>query len=645
MRAITATVLVSVVLMVVARPAAFVRWDQRGKDLLSGWAGGGESSQRLVIVAIDDAALEQYGRWPWSRDRLSQLLRSIQRAGPDTIVLDMMFPEPDTARPSPALASVNERSSSTPRATNDDLLAETLQTGRVVTGFHFRFPPDQTESRTCELKPLRLTTVDTERTRGAAVFAASGVSCSVEKISRASLGVGFLNAAPDGDGTLRRTPLIVQYKAAAYPSLALAAYLASRRITDVQLWTNSAGARSLGLSGTQISVDSRTSLLLHFRLPVGAFPRISAVDLISGKAPQEALRDKIVVVGMTAVGLQDVVATPLDPLLPGVVVEATAIDNLLQNNPYRVPRGALAAELALLFVMAIASAMLLSRVGAAWSVLTMVSLLLMTWLGCAVVLKTKLIVVSPFPATMVLLGNLALLSTWRITTEKHREEQQLRTTRQFILQLLTLLTRIRDLETGAHILRVQRYAKALCETLARDANYRRVMPPKTIQPIYELIPLHDIGKVAIPDRILRYPGPLQREDYELIKTHVMQGYTVFTEAAQRSGWADEAASRIPKDIIIAHHEHWDGSGYPRGLRGEDIPLAGRIAAVSDVYDALVCKRVYKAALSHEEAVRFIYGNRGSLFDPAVVDAFMKVEQDIRAIKMSLEDVAAHAAVG
>ena len=638
MRAITVAVLLSVVLTVVYQPVFFSRWDQKAKDLLTAWAGGGKLSNRVVIVAVDDGTLAQFGRWPWSRDRLSELLQAIQQAGPDTVVLDMMFPEADLAKPAvPVPRRTTQPSHAREAVTNDDLLAATLQEGRFVVGFHLKFSSDQTDSPSCQLKPLRLTTVETERTRGPAFFIASGVSCSVDKLSRASLADGFLNAAPDRDGVLRRIPLVAQYQGSIYPSLALAGYVASRRIHDAQLWTNSAGARSLRLDGVQVPVDSRAGLLLRFRNPAGQFPRVSAAAVMNGKAPQEALRDKVVVVGMTAQGLQDVVATPIDPLLPGVEAQATAIDNLIQRDPYSVPRGALAGELALLFIMGIASGLLISRVGVIWAPLAVGSLLLATWVVCAVIVTSINVVVSPFPATTVLLGNLALLSTSRVVTEKRREEQQLRTTRQFILHILTSLTRIRDLETGAHIMRVQRYAKILSETIALDGNYRHILTPKTIQLIYELIPVHDIGKVAVPDRILRHPGRLDPEEYEIIKTHVTLGHEVFADAVRTSGLKDEAALRLASDIILTHHEHWNGGGYPRGLTGENIPLVGRIAAVADVYDALVCKRVYKEGWRHEAAVEFIVTNRGIIFDPVVVDAFVKVEKEIQAIKMSFDD--------
>ena len=638
MRAITVAVVLCVLLTAVYRPVFFSNWDQRAKDLLTVWAGGGEPSNRVVIVAIDDRTLAQIGRWPWSRDRLSGLLQAILQTGPDTVVLDMIFPEADLAKPAlPALPAAIEHWPGRDAASNDDLLAATLRNGRFVIGFEFHFSEEQADSPNCQLEPLRLTTVDTESIRGPALFSASGLSCSVEKLRQASLASGFLNAAPDRDGVLRRMPLLAEYRGNSYPSLALASYIIARHIHDVQLWTDSSGANSLRLDGVQIPTDSKTDLLLRFRRPAGRFPSVSAADVMNGKAPRLALQGKIVVVGMRAVGLVDVVATASDPLLTGVEVQATAIDNLLQADPFRVPRGAFTGELALLLVMGLASALLIRRVGVAWAPLTVASLILLTWVGCAVAIRTSNIVVSPFPATIVLVGNLAVLSLWSVTSETRREEQQLKIIRQFIMRFMSILTGKRDVETGAHIERVQRYARILCESMAVDPHFRPTLPTKTIQLICDFMAVHDIGKVAIPDRVLQFPGRLPPEEYEIIKSHVMQGYSVFAEAARSSGLRDETAIRVAKDIILGHHERWNGTGYPAGLAGERIPLAGRIAAVVDVYDAVASKRVYREAQGHEFAANLIVSNRGILFDPAVVDAFVRNEEEIHAIQTNLAD--------
>jgi len=259
------------------------------------------------------------------------------------------------------------------------------------------------------------------------------------------------------------------------------------------------------------------------------------------------------------------------------------------------------------------------------------------WIGSTLLLAEARIVFSPFPATIVLLGNLTILSIWRVSTEQWRWEKQLSITRKFILDALTTLTGIRDVETGAHVVRVQRYSKVLCQALASHPRYRQFLTPKTIQLICELIPVHDIGKVAIPDSILRKPGRLTREEFEIMQTHVTSARMAFIEAVRMSGIKDEMTLRLASDIIFTHHERWNGTGYPEGLSGENIPVAGRIVAVIDVYDALVSKRIYKEPMTHLGALEEISKCRGTHFDPGIVDAFLQVGEAINQIKINCED--------
>lgn len=626
MKRITASVLAVVISLVLFHPVFFSRWDQRARDLLTGWVGGGKSSDKVVIVQIDERSLARVGRWPWSRDRLATLVAAVRTAGADTVVLDMMFPEPDSAKPARSATQ-----------TNDDVLAESMRAGRIVTGFHFRFDPGPTRTSACTLRPLPMVVVERDAGDPRPYFQASHVLCSVPPITDASAGLGFLNASPERDGLLRRVPLITEYDGQVYPSLALAGYIAFQRVQDIRLVQDHFGTVNMRLDGNEFPVDSRAQLLLRFRGSAGSLRRVSAADVLAGSVPPNVFQGKVIVVGMSALGLQDAVATPVDPVFPGFEVHATALDNLLQRDPLSAPRLVLAGELFLLVVVAVGSGYLLARFDPLWAAPLVLLLVGAIWAGCAFLLAWAQILFSPFPSTLVLFGNLALLTLWRISTESRRAERQLEMTRRFILSALTSLSSIRDVETGAHVRRVQRYTKLLCDAMVRKRRFRRALSRGTIQMIYELVPIHDIGKVAIPDHILRKPGRLDDEEFEIMKTHTTHGYQVFVDAAQESGLKDDAALRLAGDIILAHHERWDGTGYPRGLRAYDIPLAGRIVAVADVYDAMVCRRVYKEPLSHETALDYISANAGRFFDPSVVEAFLEVEAEFHRTKVECED--------
>ncbi len=187
---------------------------------------------------------------------------------------------------------------------------------------------------------------------------------------------------------------------------------------------------------------------------------------------------------------------------------------------------------------------------------------------------------------------------------------------------LAKLAEYRDNDTGQHLQRIQEYVVLIARELARQEKYREYITEEYIQDLYTSSILHDIGKVGIQDAILLKPGALTPEEFAIIKQHPVMGGDVIAEIENhiqgRSFYA------LGREIARYHHEKWDGSGYPEGLQGEEIPLSARITALADVYDALTSERPYKDASSHEEAVRVIKSGRGTQFDPEVVDAFVRI---------------------
>ena len=171
--------------------------------------------------------------------------------------------------------------------------------------------------------------------------------------------------------------------------------------------------------------------------------------------------------------------------------------------------------------------------------------------------------------------------------------------------------------------------KALCERLKSKEPYRFILTDSYIKELYNTAPLHDIGKVGIPDSILLKPGRLTPEEFEIMKNHVTFGVEALS-AGEFNG-SSLPFIRTALEIVSAHHEKYDGTGYPKGLAGIDIPLPGRLMAIIDVYDALVSQRVYKAAYSHEEAISIIKKERGRHFDPDITDTFFEIEAEIKSI--------------
>ena len=202
--------------------------------------------------------------------------------------------------------------------------------------------------------------------------------------------------------------------------------------------------------------------------------------------------------------------------------------------------------------------------------------------------------------------------------------------RDLTIFVLAKLAESRDPETGAHLERVRDYCRVIAEHLSNQDAYRDVVDGQYVETIYLTSPLHDIGKVGIPDRVLLKPGRLTDEEFEQMKMHVTIGADTLDSAAKEH--PEAVFLKMARDIARTHHERFDGTGYPAGLVGEEIPLCGRIMALADVYDALTTKRVYKEAFTHEKARSIILAEENRHFDPDIVKAFVENEDRFIAIR-------------
>ncbi|MCW8922049.1 MAG: HD domain-containing protein [Gammaproteobacteria bacterium] len=233
-------------------------------------------------------------------------------------------------------------------------------------------------------------------------------------------------------------------------------------------------------------------------------------------------------------------------------------------------------------------------------------------------------------------GIMAHRTNTMIRSLKERTEA-LQKTQDITFLSLASLAETRDNETGAHILRTQHYVKALAIALRGHPKFEAIFDDESIEQLHKSAPLHDIGKVGIPDAILLKPGKLDEDEFEIMKTHAQLGSDALKMAEAELG--DSSFLRFAREIAASHHEKWDGSGYPAGLAGESIPVSGRLMAVADVYDALISKRVYKPAFDHDRAMEIIKQGRGVHFDPDIVDALFSIEDEVKAIAARYSDAA------
>ncbi|MFA6120706.1 MAG: HD domain-containing phosphohydrolase [Sideroxydans sp.] len=218
----------------------------------------------------------------------------------------------------------------------------------------------------------------------------------------------------------------------------------------------------------------------------------------------------------------------------------------------------------------------------------------------------------------------------------HRAEE-IESIKETTILALSSLAETRDNETGNHIRRTQNYMRSLGLRLRYHPRFKDFLTADNVELLYKLAPLHDIGKVGIPDHILLKPGKLTPEEFEVMKTHAALGGNAIAAAEDRVN-AKSVFLRIARQIALGHHEKWDGSGYPFGLKGDDIPIPARLMAIADVYDALLSRRVYKAGMGHAEVAAIIVDGSGKHFDPDVVEAFVAIQDEFIEIAEKYSDV-------
>jgi len=602
---------IAVALVSLARPAAFTHFEYGVYDRLTRAISTHAPGGHVAIVDVDERSLATIGQWPWRRDVIATLLSKIRDLGAPTIGVDVIFAETDR------------------RGGEDDLpdaaLAGTLREGRVVLGYAMRFDGDL-DTGNCAPPPLGLS-IAQAASGDEPVFRATGAICSLPELTAAAGAQGFLNAAPDSDGILRRVPLLVRLGEGTYPSLALATVAAMTGTKNVTLRVENGNANSLALNGHEVPLDGKSNLLVRYRGKKQAFRYVSAADVMQNRVPAGTFADTLVMVGTTALGTREVVATPLDTLFVGVEVQATVADNLLQRDFFGRPQHAVVMETFLVLLLGVIATLTVRRFGATWGSYAVVAAAVALWAGCAALLSSTGSFLSPLYPTTGLGASLATMTVAGLVVERQRADRagvEKEGSQRLMVQTLLSLTGIRDAETGRHSRRTQRYALVLAQELARHPLFREYLTPDRIELVASLAPLHDIGKVGVPDAVLNKPGNLTPEELAEMRRHPEYGREVILKAEREAGIHDDLTLSVAKDIVYTHHEKWDGTGYPRGLHGAEIPIPGRLMAVVDVYDAVRTRKLYDAPVSQHEAVALIVRGKGTHFDPAVVEAFLRV---------------------
>ncbi|MEA2126905.1 MAG: hypothetical protein QOI80_3687 [Solirubrobacteraceae bacterium] len=365
--------------------------------------------------------------------------------------------------------------------------------------------------------------------------------------------------------------------------------------------------------------------LIDFRGPAGTVPTVSFADLLAGRVPAGVLRDRVVVVGATAATLQDVHPTSGGGtrLMAGPEIQANAVWTAVHGNPLREVSSAMGWLLLITLGLAgMVSVVVLGPVRQAAAVLVVAGL----YAGAAQLAFLHglvLPVVAPLAALVLAAAGATLAAIAAEIADRHRvglvnaaleaavleRTSELELTHFEAVERLARASELRDDDTGEHIARMSR----LCELVALELGD----DPASAKLLRQAAVLHDVGKIGLPDRILCKPGKLTPEEIEVMRRHTAVGAALLDDSRS-------PLMRLAEVIARTHHERWDGTGYPARLKGMGIPRVGRIAAVCDVFDALISKRPYKRAWTFAEARAEIVAERGRHFDPEIADALLKV---------------------
>ncbi len=632
----------------VYRPAFVTFLDQKLYDVMH-LSLKDRGTPRPVIVDIDDKTLEAFGQWPWPRDLLARLCTVILQGSPRAVGMDILVSEPDRTSIHLALKALEKRSGISVGPLpwedkildNDVIMAQVLKQGPFILAN--KFIKENTLGLPPGLLPLDTTLVSPVPEANLFQWFTpwKGILTALPLFIQATKGSGFVNALVDNDGVIRRTPFITGYKGKFYPSLSLATLMLAMNADKITLEASPAGLRSVSIKNLTIPISSQGNLLLHFRKKTSAFTTLSAGDLLSGKTDPSIMKNRIVFMGTSASGLGDHHTTPLEQYFFGVGIHATAMDNILNQNLLYRPSWAIGMEWVIVLLTGLSCTFMLMYLKPWPCTLSLAAMTATLWFMELFFLNEMQFFISMTYPFITLFVTFSLLSVIRFRME---EKRVLRRTKAMVAaQNLTLLgitslAATRDKETGMHIRRTAIFVKILAQRLRLWPEFTSILDDHTIEVMFKSAPMHDIGKVGVPDAVLLKPGKLTEEEFKEIQKHTEHGWVAIEEAEKVSGIdGDTSFLKVSKEIIRCHHEKWDGSGYNQGLKGEEIPLSARIMAVADVYDALTSRRVYKDSFDHTKARDIIVEGRGSHFDPRVVDAFLEELEQFKEIAIKMAD--------
>lgn len=531
----------------------------RSTDFLHGDTSPGD---QIIIVAIDDASVAQYGSWPWPHDIHAQLIEKLYQAR--VTGFDILFDE------------VGD-----PEFLDDISVADNIVLAKVGVFSETALP---------------------------GIISPQAVLAPPNPLILSAEGTGLVNALPDTDGVIRRIPLLVQGKDQIEVTMGIEMLRCCLYSTSDKPEMTIDGY--VLLNQLQIPVDKWGRMAINFVGEPETFPSVSYVDVISGNISPDTFEDKIVFVGqmnLTGGGdLHDVPTSRGKSKMAGVEIQANIIHTLLHQR-FLVEQS-LVSDIAIILLMSLMGGWIVFQVRFGWRIPFMLSVEGAFLLYAFSIFDLGIIPDIFYPSlslgvSYIIAVGVDNINLFRNLQKKHTELIHAYDT---TLQGWAIALELRDNDTKGHTMRVTELTVQLAEEMGINVDELIHIRRGAI--------LHDIGKIGIPDRILRKPGKLTDDEMNIIRQHPSFGQKIISPIKFLQ-------PALP--IIYSHHEMWDGTGYPLGLKGKNIPLAARIFSVVDVWDACTSDRPYRSAMSKEEVLTIISNDAGTRLDPDVVAAFMK----------------------
>ncbi len=583
-----------------------------------------KASSSVIVVDIDERSLKALGQWPWSRIVLANLIHKISTSNPAGMGIDIIFPEEDRTSPKYIIDfykkyfSFDVKIAGLPKSffDNDKIFTRVLQNINCSLAVYLNDEGD----KKCPVKINGLNVIS----KPPGLYKSKGILCNADLLAKSKKNVGFINMSPDSDGILRRLPLFSEYNGKVIPNLIMSIIMGVDSLTLSKNYVETLGKK--------IYFGDKSEVLLRF-YNSSFYKKISALDLLREKIPKEMLRGKFVLVGSTSAGLHDMVTIPNAHRFAGVFVLSTLLDNILKNDLRYEPSGIKWVNFLLANFFLIWLIYLMFSKKYIKLILFFTAILFSILLISYIFLLKGIYIDSAYFITPFLVGfffvNIIVVAL--NYQEKKHYKKEISKAYTSAIDNMSLVVEIRDTETGAHIKRTKEYVKLI----GRKMLKREMVDREFVELLYMASPLHDIGKVGIPDNILKKEGKLTEDEYEIMKRHSTIGKNILDNALMEN--KGNKLLEIARSIAYCHHEKWDGSGYPQGLKGEEIPLEARIMALADVYDALTSRRVYKESFDFEKSEKIILNGRGTHFDPVIVDIFKEHMEKFRDIAISIHD--------